>query len=125
MFRTVFRNAALAVAGGAMAAATLTGPAAAATPAADDTRGYHHDRDRDRHRGQVNGVTTAPLHIREAPTLDSRVIGTLPAGKRVHVLCRTLADRVGNTNEWYLLSNGYYAWASAHYIKVRHTPEWC
>jgi hypothetical protein len=113
MFGSAFRKVCLTITGGALAAVTATGPALATSPAA--TSGPY-----------LGKVISHALHVREAPTLNSRVIDTLPRGYVVKIACKTRADLVNGNREWYLLSDGRYAWASARYIRnIGPAPEWC
>jgi hypothetical protein len=43
-------------------------------------------------------------------------------GERVTVVCATTGGMAGGSSEWYLLRNGYFAWAPAAYVEVRGGP---
>lgn len=106
-----------AAAGALAALAATTSPAAADStrPANDDPPTYV---------GQVTAKTG--LLLRDAPTRGSHVIRTEPYGAIVHIFCKTRGDDVGGNDRWYLLTDGTWAWGSAHYIaNIGPAPRWC
>ncbi|MEV0119290.1 SH3 domain-containing protein [Streptomyces sp. NPDC059037] len=106
----------IAAAGGALAALTVTGPAIAADGANND-----HPR---LYKGRV--TAKSGLLLRTAPTRGSAVIRSEPYGAIVHIFCKTTGDKVHHNNRWYLLTDGTWAWGSAHYIKdIGPSPRWC
>ncbi|MGW5732534.1 SH3 domain-containing protein, partial [Streptomyces sp. NPDC055261] len=66
------------------------------------------------------------LLLRTAPTRGSKVVRSVPYGKVVSIYCKTTGDHVSGNNRWYLLTNGTWAWGSAHYIaNIGPAPRWC
>jgi hypothetical protein len=60
---------------------------------------------------QVVG-TGGTLHIRTAPTLGAPIIGSLPDGTAVNIVCQTRGDQVGGSTMWDAIdqpTNGYIA----------------
>ncbi|QEU91843.1 SH3 domain-containing protein [Streptomyces kanamyceticus] len=113
--RTATRLGILA-AGGALAALTVAGPAAAL------------DGSNNGHPPVYKGRVTAKsgLLLRDAPTRGSRVVRSEPYGKVVTIFCKTTGDTVGRNNLWYLLTDGTWAWGAAHYIaNIGQAPRWC
>lgn len=105
------------VAGGALAACTLTGPAVAA----DDTGANGHPRT---YKGRV--IAKSGLLLRTSPHRGAKVIRSVPYGKVVNIYCKTTGDHVSGNNRWYLLTNGTWAWGAAHYISnIGPAPRWC
>ncbi|MGW6268317.1 SH3 domain-containing protein [Streptomyces sp. NPDC055060] len=96
--------------------AALTGPAFAA-----DDAGSGHPRV---YKGRV--TAKSGLLLRTAPTRGSKVVRSVPYGKVVSIYCKTTGDHVSGNNRWYLLTNGTWAWGSAHYIaNIGPAPRWC
>ncbi|APY86373.1 SH3 domain-containing protein [Streptomyces alfalfae] len=113
--RTTATRLGVLAAGGALAALPLTGPAAAADTAGNKAPVY---------KGRV--IAKNGLLLRNAPHRGSRVIRSVPYGKVVTIFCKTRGDRVGNNDLWYLLTDGTWAWGSAHYIvNIGKVPRWC
>ncbi|QEV20235.1 SH3 domain-containing protein [Streptomyces alboniger] len=113
--RTIATRLGILAAGGALAALTVTGPAAAQ----DD--GNSHPPV---YKGRVTAKSGLLLHT--APTRGSRVVRSVPHGKVVTIYCKTKGDRVGRTSLWYLLTDGTWAWGSANYIAtIGKSPRWC
>ncbi|MEU8954506.1 SH3 domain-containing protein [Streptomyces sp. NPDC048518] len=112
--RTTATRLGIIAAGGALAALTVTGPAAAL----DDTHNPPV------YKGRVTAKNG--LLLRNAPTRGSKVIRSVPRGKVVTIFCKTRGDRVANNNIWYLLTDGTWAWGSAQYIaNIGKVPRWC
>ncbi|WP_055566160.1 SH3 domain-containing protein [Streptomyces atriruber] len=113
--RTTAIRLGILAAGGALTALTAAGPAAALDDANNHPPVY---------KGRVTAKTG--LLLRTAPTRGSKVIRTEPYGKVVTIFCKTTGDRVANNNRWYLLTDGTWAWGSAHYIaNIGQVPRWC
>ncbi|AZM55510.1 SH3 domain-containing protein [Streptomyces sp. WAC 01529] len=113
--RTTAARLGILAAGSALAALTATGPAAALDAA-------------DKHPPVYKGRVTAKsgLLLRETPTRGGRVVRHVPHGKVVTIFCKTKGGHVGRTNHWYLLTDGTWAWGSAHYIaNIGKAPRWC
>ncbi|MFH8608229.1 SH3 domain-containing protein [Streptomyces sp. NPDC018029] len=76
------------------------------------------------YKGRV--TARSGLLLRTSPTRGSKVVRSVPYGKVVTIFCRTKGDRVVNNNVWYLLTDGTWAWGSAHYIaNIGKVPRWC
>ncbi|CAM5461225.1 SH3 domain-containing protein OS=Streptomyces alboniger OX=132473 GN=CP975_24285 PE=4 SV=1 [Streptomyces alboniger] len=113
--RTTATRLGILAAGGALAALTLTGPAAAADGADHKAPVY---------KGRVTAKSGLLLH--NAPNRGSRVVRSVPHGRIVTIFCKTRGSRVGNSNLWYLLTDGSWAWGSAKYIaNIGKVPRWC
>ncbi|MEV8317536.1 SH3 domain-containing protein [Streptomyces sp. NPDC059900] len=104
------------VAGGALAALTLTSPSAAAADDANNNPRIY--------KGRV--TAKGGLLLRTAPTRGSRVVRSVPHGRIVSIYCKTTGSNVSGNNRWYLLTNGTWAWGAAHYISnIGPAPRWC
>ena len=125
MVRSTFRTTLTRLALGALGGALLLGGGVAAAPAATggeptqvvapEGRGYHQGT-----------VTVDRVRLHEAPDARSRVLTSEYRGAQVTVVCRATGGTAGGGNEWYVLKNGYYAWAPATSVKVRGgPPPWC
>ncbi|MFD4629443.1 SH3 domain-containing protein [Streptomyces sp. NPDC058284] len=111
---TVTRLGILA-AGSALAALTVTGPAAALDDAGGKPPVY---------KGRVTAKNG--LLLRTAPNRGGKVVRSVPRGKVVTIFCKTRGGRVVNNNIWYLLTDGTWAWGAAHYIaNIGKVPRWC
>jgi hypothetical protein len=118
--RTTATRLGILVAGGALTALTLTGPAVAGPAVAADG----NDSKAPVYKGRV--IAKSGLLLRNAPNRGSRVIRSVPYGKVVTIFCKTRGERVSNNNLWYLLTDGTWAWGSAHYIaNIGKVPRWC
>ncbi|MFE9397175.1 SH3 domain-containing protein [Streptomyces flavidovirens] len=112
----------LYVAAGAVAALTAAGPASAAVdpenPPAAPAESSHS------YKGRV--IAKSGLLLRDKPTRASRVIGKKHYGAIVHIFCKTRGGNVHGNDRWYLLTDGTWAWGSAHYIaNIGAAPRWC
>ncbi|MEV5881526.1 SH3 domain-containing protein [Streptomyces sp. NPDC052020] len=146
--RAAVRRLAIALAGGALAAAVVVTPAAAHTDPRDGlgTAGQSagNGRDNGQNNGQDNGrddsrrddprdsgryrgvVTADKLALRSAPNRGSRVIRYAHRGEVVSIYCKTPGDSVKGNPLWYLLTDGTWAWGAARYIdNIGPAPRWC
>ncbi|EKX65536.1 SH3 domain-containing protein [Streptomyces ipomoeae] len=105
-----------AASGGALVALAAT------TPAAAD--GWE---DPGRHIRTVEGQVTARtgLILRSAPNRGGSVVRVEPFGAIVEIFCKTRGETIDGNRNWYLLTDGTWAWGSARYIATRKTPRWC
>lgn len=74
------------------------------------------------------GVVTANggLLLRSAPNRSSQVIRVAAQGEIVSIFCRTKGENVQGNRQWYLLTDGTWAWGSARYIDpIGSPPRWC
>ncbi|MDQ0959171.1 hypothetical protein QFZ66_003049 [Streptomyces sp. B4I13] len=72
-----------------------------------------------RSRGRV---TASELLLRSAPTRASQVIRVVHRGDIVSIFCRTSGQDVQGNAQWYLLTDGTWAWGSARYIETIGAP---
>lgn len=133
MLESKFSKVAMAAAGGAVAAMTLTGPAIANDPApvpapvkkaapvdetplaGDAARNYW---------GKV--IARTGLKVRSGPSQNYRVTGYLKYGQTVKIKCKVNGQWIDGNPRWYKLANGQWAWASARYIaNIGAAPHWC
>ncbi|MFC7304840.1 SH3 domain-containing protein [Streptomyces monticola] len=95
--------------------------AAPATALADDAAAGNPPP---RYTGRV--TAKSGLLLRDAPNRGSRIVRTEPYGAYVHIFCKSRGDRVHNSDLWYLLTDGTWAWGAASYIaNVGAAPRWC
>ncbi|WP_282791349.1 SH3 domain-containing protein [Streptomyces sp. CC224B] len=114
--RSLATRLAVAAAGGAVAVTTL-----AAAPALASDGGNEHPRV---YKGKV--TAKSGLLLRDRPMRGSRVVRHEPYGKVVHIHCKIRGGNVHGNNHWYLLTDGTWAWGSAHYIStIGKAPHWC
>ncbi|MVO90901.1 SH3 domain-containing protein [Streptomyces sp. p1417] len=107
----------IALAGGALAAATVltAAPAAVADAANNDAPVY---------KGRI--TAKGGLLLRDSPTRGSKVVRHEPHGKVVHIFCKARGQYVHHNDRWYLLTDGTWAWGAAHYIaNIGPAPRWC
>ncbi|KAF4409853.1 MULTISPECIES: SH3 domain-containing protein [Streptomyces] len=138
MLQSKFSKITLCAATGALAAATLAGPAAATerpeaqmaaapvvtTEDARETQAATYDKRR-YYKGRV--ISKIPLNVRSGPTRKARVIGSLNPGQHVRIECKvTSKDVVDGNPRWYKLADGKWAWAAARYIEnIGKAPHKC
>ncbi|AXG80262.1 SH3 domain-containing protein [Streptomyces paludis] len=135
--RTVTTLTVTTLAAAALALTTVA-PTAAATPAdsatsadhtasghaasADDTVGVQASPGE--FRGEVIARTGLLLH--DKPYRSARTVGSVAYGEIVQIFCRVQTDYVDGNPNWYLLADGRWAWASAHYIRnIGPVPHTC
>lgn len=53
-------------------------------------------------------TSSTPLNVRSAPTTSASIIGRLPAGSTVSVVCQARGQRVGSTSVWDRTTTGGY-----------------
>ncbi|MFF7052150.1 SH3 domain-containing protein [Streptomyces griseorubiginosus] len=122
----------IAVTAGAVAVSALAVPAAAA----DDWDGAASTSHQSQSQGQgqnhtnqrlYRGVVTASsLALRSAPNRGGQIIRWAERGEVVSIFCKTNGQNVQGNRQWYLLTDGTWAWGSARYIRDLGTsPRWC
>jgi hypothetical protein len=104
----------IAAAGGALVALAATTPAAA-------------DQDLTAPTQIVKGEVTARtgLILRSAPTRGGSVVRVAKYGEIVKIFCRTRGRTIDGNRNWFLLTDGTWAWGPARYIEARKTPRPC
>ncbi|MFD5400855.1 SH3 domain-containing protein [Streptomyces griseorubiginosus] len=125
----------IAVTAGALAASALAVPAAAADDWDGAASTSHQSQNPSQSQGQgqnhnqqlYRGVVTAgSLALRSAPNRGGQIIRWAERGEVVSIFCKTNGQNVQGNRQWYLLTDGTWAWGSARYIRVLGTsPRWC
>ncbi len=64
-------------------------------------------------------TSSTPLNVRSGPTTTSSILGQLPAGSAVGVICQARGQKVGATAVWDRISTGGYV--SDHYVSTPST----
>ncbi|WP_406178957.1 SH3 domain-containing protein [Streptomyces canus] len=71
-------------------------------------------------------VTAGSLALRSAPNRGGQIIRWADRGEVVSIFCKTNGQSVQGNRQWYLLTDGTWAWGSARYIRTIGTaPRWC
>ncbi|MET9791454.1 SH3 domain-containing protein [Streptomyces canus] len=133
----------IAVAAGALAVTALATPAVAGDDPGDprDDWGQNQGQGQTQNQGQNQGqgqsqdhnprlargvVTANSLALRSAPNRGGQIIRWADRGEVVSIFCRTNGQSVQGNRQWYLLTDGTWAWGSARYIRTIGTaPRWC
>ncbi|MDH6607352.1 hypothetical protein M2164_002987 [Streptomyces sp. SAI-208] len=132
----------IAVAACALAVTALATPAVAGDEWGDDPQsasGNHQNQNQSQNQNQnqnqsqnqnqrlARGVVTASsLALRSAPNRGGQIIRWAERGEVVRIFCRTNGQSVQGNRQWYLLTDGTWAWGSARYIRTIGTaPRWC
>lgn len=124
----------IAVTAGALAASALAVPAASADGWDGDPSTGHQSQNtsQSQNHNQNNqrlyrGVVTASsLALRSAPNRGGQIIRWAERGEVVSIFCKTNGQNVQGNRQWYLLTDGTWAWGSARYIRELGTsPRWC
>ena len=131
MFRSMRSKAALAFAGGALALTMAAAPAQALTsassaaPQASTSRQDVADVEAtDLYKGEV--IARIGLNVRNKPW--GRVIGALPKGEKVKIVCKVNAQPAVDGNpRWYkILFHHGTGWVAARYVKnIGPAPRFC
>lgn len=121
--QSTFSKLALAAATGALALATAATPALAAAPTAAPEKNASAEA-RPHYKGRV--IAKSGLLIRSGPSQKHKVVGALPYGTVVNIVCKVNGQNIDGNPRWYLLSNGKWAWGAARYIvNIGAAPHWC
>jgi hypothetical protein len=146
----------IAVAAGALAVTALTTPAVAdddwgTDPNSDagtqqnqgqaqgqgqgQSQGVGQAQGQGQNQGQGQGqnsrlargvVTASSLALRSAPNRGAQIIRWADRGEVVSIFCQTRGQSVQGNPQWYLLTDGTWAWGPARYIRtIGPTPRWC
>lgn len=125
--QSTFSKLGLAAATGALALATVATPALAAPPTnpAPETSTNTATKARPAYyKGRV--IARSGLLIRTGPSQRHRVVGALPYGTIVNIVCKANGQNINGNPRWYLLSTGKWAWGAARYIaNIGQPPHWC
>ncbi|MEU9138254.1 SH3 domain-containing protein [Streptomyces sp. NPDC048404] len=66
------------------------------------------------------------LALRSSPTRGSQLIRVARQGEIVSIFCKTPGETVDGNPNWYLLTDGTWAWGAARYIdNIGPAPRWC
>ena len=133
----------IAVAAGALAVTALATPAVAGDEP-DDPRGdwgqnqtqnQTQNQSQNQSQGQNQNhnpllsrgvVTASSLALRSAPNRGGQIIRWADRGEVVSIFCKTNGQSIQGNRQWYLLTDGTWAWGSARYIRTIGTaPRWC
>ena len=128
----------IAVTAGALAVSALAVPAAVADEWDGDPRGdsasqqnqsqnQNQSRPQNQNQRLYRGVVTASsLALRSAPNRGGQIIRFAQRGEVVSIFCRTNGQSVQGNRQWYLLTDGTWAWGSARYIRdLGPSPRRC
>ncbi|MDH6219923.1 SH3 domain-containing protein [Streptomyces pseudovenezuelae] len=136
--RSLSTRLSIAAAAGALLASVAATPALADDDwdGGDDPGVSRHDDGWDDH-GDWNDhqnnprlyrgvVTASELLLRSAPNRGGQVIRVAYRGQHVSIFCKTQGQNIQGNRNWYLLTDGTWAWGSARYIKtLGPSPRWC
>ncbi|SER29322.1 SH3 domain-containing protein [Streptomyces sp. yr375] len=82
--------------------------------------------DQDDSRRFRGRVTANELLLRSRPDRGGQVIRVARRGEIVSIFCRTTGENIQGNSQWYLLTDGTWAWGAARYIDtIGTTPRWC
>ncbi|MFJ8783975.1 MULTISPECIES: SH3 domain-containing protein [unclassified Streptomyces] len=71
-------------------------------------------------------MTASSLALRSSPYRGGRIIRWAERGEVVSIFCKTNGRSVQGNRQWYLLTDGTWAWGPARYIRTIGTaPRWC
>jgi hypothetical protein len=124
----------IAVAACALAVTALATPAVAGDEWGDDPQSSSgNQQNQGQNQGQnqnsrlARGVVTASsLALRSAPNRGGQIIRWADRGEVVSIFCRTNGQSVQGNRQWYLLTDGTWAWGAARYIRtIGPAPRWC
>ncbi|MFC8433161.1 SH3 domain-containing protein [Streptomyces sp. NPDC057253] len=126
----------IAVTAGALAVSALAVPAAMADEWDGDPRGdsaSHQNQSQNQSWPQNSNqrlyrgvVTASSLALRSAPNRGGQIIRFAQRGEVVSIFCRTDGQSVQGNRQWYLLTDGTWAWGSARYIRdLGPSPRRC
>ncbi|MFR9674202.1 SH3 domain-containing protein [Streptomyces sp. TR06-5] len=132
MLQSTFSKAAMAVAGGAVAAMSVAGPATAVettTPAAPVKTGVESPLPKLGGYGKVywgKVIARTGLKVRSGPSQHHKWVGSLKYGEVIKIRCKVNGQWIDGNPRWYKLYDGNYMWASARYIKnIGAAPHYC
>ncbi|MCX4856974.1 SH3 domain-containing protein [Streptomyces canus] len=127
----------IAVAAGALAVTALATPAVAGDDPDDPRDDWGQNQTQNQTQNQNQGqdhnprlsrgvVTASSLALRSAPNRGGQIIRWADRGEVVSIFCRTNGQSVQGNRQWYLLTDGTWAWGAARYIRtIGPAPRWC
>jgi hypothetical protein len=129
----------IAVAAGALAVTALATPAVAGDDPDDPGGDWGQNQTQTQTQNQSQGqnqnhnprlsrgvVTASSLALRSAPNRGGQIIRWADRGEVVTIFCRTNGQSIQGNRQWYLLTDGTWAWGSARYIRtIGPAPRWC
>jgi hypothetical protein len=129
----------IAVAAGALAVTALATPAVAGDDPDDPGGDWGQNQTQNQSQNQSQGqnqnhnprlsrgvVTASSLALRSAPNRGGQIIRWADRGEVVTIFCRTNGQSIQGNRQWYLLTDGTWAWGSARYIRtIGPAPRWC
>jgi hypothetical protein len=133
----------IAVAAGALAVTALATPAVAGDDPDDPGGGWGQNQTQNQPQNQSQNqsqgqnqnhnprlsrgvVTASSLALRSAPNRGGQIIRWADRGEVVTIFCRTNGQSIQGNRQWYLLTDGTWAWGSARYIRtIGPAPRWC
>lgn len=115
---------ALTAATGALALATAATPALATSTPTSPESSQSVAKDRAHYKGRV--IAKTGLLVRTGPSQKHKVVGALPYGTIVNIVCKVNGQNIDGNPRWYLLDTGKWAWGAARYIEnIGKAPHWC
>ncbi|MFF4057097.1 SH3 domain-containing protein [Streptomyces sp. NPDC001668] len=115
----------IAVTAGALTVTAFAGPAVAGDDPGDSRSDFGQSQN---HNARLyKGVVTASsLALRSAPNRGGQIIRWAGRGEIVTIFCKTNGQNIQGNRQWYLLTDGTWAWGAARYIRTIGTaPRWC
>lgn len=116
----------IAVTAGTLAVTALATPAVAGDEWDDSARSDSVQHQSHNPRLYKGVVTASSLALRSAPNRGGQIIRWAGKGEVVTIFCKTGGQNIQGNRNWYLLTDGTWAWGSARYIKdLGPSPRWC
>ncbi|PJE96096.1 SH3 domain-containing protein [Streptomyces carminius] len=141
MIKSKLSKLTLCAVGGAVALATAAGPALAEpTPAEELSRPSVEAPMQMAEEAAPSTLTAASsykgrviarsgLNVRSKPNTHSKVIGSLPYGKVIHIDCKVNSQNIDGNPRWYKLDRKHHhhdGWVSARYVvNIGAAPHYC
>ncbi|MCZ7413485.1 MULTISPECIES: SH3 domain-containing protein [unclassified Streptomyces] len=115
-------GAAPALAGDEEAKATTTQTAPAAAGVVEETADHTAEAAAHARWGKV--IARTGLNIRKKPTTHSKIVGGLPYGAKVKIICKVNGQTIKGNPRWYKLAH-HKGWVTARYVKNLNYIPWC
>ncbi|MGC5346360.1 SH3 domain-containing protein [Streptomyces sp. DT24] len=94
---------------------TAPRPQSPQAPQADPSAAYA--------KGKV--ISKIPLNVHSRPTTSSPVIGTIPPGTIITLVCKVRSERVDGNDIWYKLGGSRTGWVTARYVENLSPVPYC